>query len=848
MSVEWDIKCYPPLSEEEAATRLRSEGQNELPSAHKATFWATAWTVVREPMLLLLVACGSIYFALGEPQEGVMLLAFVFVVMGISIYQERKTERALEALRDMSSPRALVIRDGVEKRIAGRDVARGDIMILAEGDRVPADAVLLSGHYLEVDESLLTGESVPVRKLQLRADADEAESLLYSGTLVVKGKGIAHVRATGLGTALGRIGKALQEIGQEPTRLHRETARMVSLFATGGLVLCVIVVAGYGLTRGHWLDGFLAGLTLAMAILPEEFPVVLSIFLALGAWRMAQKQVLTRRVPAVEALGAATVLCVDKTGTLTQNRMSVRKIIVRDHVFDMEAETPEELPEALHEIVEYSILASQIDPFDPMEKAFKAFGQRYLANTEHLHTNWILEQEYPLSQELLAMSHVWRTPDRAQHMIAAKGAPEAIADLCHFDAQKTEELGAHVAMLAREGLRVLAVARAEFRAAEMPEIQHAFHFRFLGLIGLSDPVRPMVAEAISDCNAAGVRIVMITGDYPDTARAIGREIGLPSPEHVITGPELELMSDAELAERMQQVHVYARVVPEQKLRLVNALKANGEIVAMTGDGVNDAPALKAAHIGIAMGERGTDVAREAADLVLLDDDFSSIVQAVRLGRRIFDNLQKAIAYIVAVHIPIAGLSLLAVLFGLPLILTPIHVVFLELIIDPACSVVFEAEAEETNVMRRPPRKPHERLFHRRLLGLSVLQGLCVLAIVTAVLLFSYLRTQQVEEARALTFTALIAANLCLIWTNRSWTRTVFQIGGRNRALWWVMGGTVLFLMAALYLPGFRSLFGFSLMHPADVAVSTLAGIVSILWFEFLKYVRRGNDTSGSIAS
>jgi len=548
--------------------------------------------------------------------------------------------------------------------------------------------------------------------------------------------------------------------------------------------------------------------------------------------------VLTRRVPAVETLGAATALCVDKTGTLTQNCMTVRRILANGRDYTVDYASKEPLPEAFHEIVEYSILASQIDPFDPMEKAFKQLGERYLHDTEHLHVNSVLEQEYPLSRELLAMSHVWRAPDSDEFATAAKGAPEAIADLCHFDEGQQAAMTADVKILARDGLRVLGVAKAHFRRKTMPGEQHDFEFEYLGLIGFEDPVRPAVPNAVRECHAAGIRVIMITGDYPETALCIARQIGLHSADECITGAELDNMDDAALRERIRTAHIFARVVPEQKLRLVNALKANGEIVAMTGDGVNDAPALKSADIGIAMGGRGTDVAREAAGLVLLDDDFSSIVQAVRLGRRIFDNLRKAMVYILAVHVPIAGLSLIPVLFKWPLVLYPVHIVFLELIIDPACSIAFEAEPEEEGVMRRPPRNPSALLFGRASVVLGLMQGISVLVIVLAVFAAARYRGHSAEDARTLTFATLIVGNLGLILTNRSWSRTFFSMFSvRNNALWGVIIGAPLFLGLVLYVPFLRELFHFTPLHLVDIVFALAAGAASILWFEGMKVLR-----------
>ena len=836
---------FAGLSDAEAASRIAHYGFNELPSSKPRPTIRIALEVVREPMLMLLLACGGTYLLLGDEQEAIILLIFVVVVIAITLYQERKTERALEALRDLSSPRALVVRGGERKRIAGRDVIPGDILVLSEGDRVPADGVLLSAVNLATDESLLTGESVPVRKQAVSGDTEMARPggddlpFVFSGTLVVRGTGLALARATGVQTELGKIGKSLREVEQEPTLLQRDTRRMVRVLALAGLAFCGLLVVVYGLTNGDWLRGFLAALTLAMAILPEELPVVLTVFLALGAWRMSRNRVLTRRVPAIEMLGAATALCVDKTGTLTMNRMSVTRLNAKGETYNPGKQPASAVPEQFHELAEFAMLASQPDPFDPMGRAIRKLGDEALQGTEHVHASWKVVREYPLSKSLLAISEVWGSPDSSQFVIAAKGAPEAVADLCHLPEQDAVHVNASVAGMAAEGLRVLGVAKARFSSTTLPDQQHDFDFEFLGLIALADPVRPTVPSAIQECQMAGIRVIMITGDYPGTAMSIARQIGLESAAEAITGPEVAAMDDQTLRERVAKASVFARAVPEQKLQLVNALKANGEIVAMTGDGVNDAPALKAAHIGIAMGQRGTDVAREASDLVLLDDDFSSIVQAVRLGRRIFDNLKKAMAYIFAIHVPIAGLSLCAVLFRWPLILEPVHVAFLELIIDPACSIVFEAEEEEADVMQRPPRSATEHLFNKEMVIMSLLQGFGVLLILLAIFAVALRRGQGDEDARALTFTALVIANVALIATNRSWSRTILAIlRTPNPAMWWVAGSALVFLTLVLYVPLLKSLFHFSTLHPNDIALCVGVGAVSIAWFETLKAFER----------
>ena len=821
------------LTDEEAAGRLLAHGPNELPSSKKRGPLHIALEVMREPMFLLLIACGTLYLVLGDVGEALLLLGFVFVVVGITFFQERKTERALEALRDLSSPRALVVRSGEKKRIAGREVVPGDVLLLQEGDRVPADAVVLSETSLSVDESLLTGESAPVSKAAASGPVDAARPggdgtpFVFSGTLVVQGQGIAEVRATGAATEMGKIGKALAVLEVENSPLQRETYRLVKLFASIGLGLCATVVVVFGLTRGDWVKGLLAGLTLGMAMLPEEFPVVLTVFLALGAWRISKHSVLTRRIPAVETLGSTTVLCVDKTGTLTLNRMSIADIVVGSESLAVDAKGTS-LPEAFHPVVEFAILASPEDPFDPMEKAVRELGEKTLAMTEHLHRDWELQREYPLSKELLAMSRVWRSPDETRFVIAAKGAPEAIADLCHLPAEERAALALRIGALAATGRRVLGVARAAFRKGDdLPGGQHDFDFTFLGLLGLSDPVRPGVPEAVADCRRAGIRVLMITGDYPGTAQSIAREIGLPNAGEVITGPELEAMGDAELGRRVKTVHLFARMVPEQKLRLVQALKSAGEVVAMTGDGVNDAPALKAAHIGIAMGGRGTDVAREAASLVLLDDAFESIVQAVRTGRRVFDNLKKAMLYIFVVHVPIAGLSLVPVLLGWPLVLLPIHVVFLELIIDPACTLVFEAEADEGNVMDRPPKALDEPLFGTRSLVVGLVQGGVVLA--AQLLLFAWALPAIGEDgARAAVFITMVLSNLGLILLSRAGTRSLLgTIRTPNRPHAWVSGGALAFLALGLSVPPLRALFSFAALSPGVLALSVGAALASL---------------------
>ena len=834
------------ISESDARQRLLEDGPNELPTSKSRRFLALLKEVLFEPMVLLLIGCGAIYMILGDRQEAIILLGFLGIIIFITIYQEQKTETALEALKNLSSPRALVIRDGQKKRIPGREVVRGDLLLLSEGDRVPADAKILSSSSLMVDESLLTGESIPVEKF--------SSLEVLAGTTVVRGQATTQVFSTGLKTELGKIGKVLETALPETTRLQAETGRLVKILAVVATALCVLVVVVYGLTRHDWLGGFLSGLTLAMAILPNELPAVLMIFLALGAWRISLRHVLTRKMPAVENLGSATVLCVDKTGTLTMNQMSVRMLFAYgsgniSEELDLLASPHQPLPEKFHTLVEFGILASSPSPFDPMEKAVQSAGTEYLSQTEHLHPDWKLAREYPLSPELLAVSHVWKNNSQDGYVIGAKGAPEAIMDLCHLDSLQIKEISSKLEEFGGRGLRVLGVARAVLASNTLPGKQHDYDFKFQGLLGLADPVRPNVLEAIQECHQAGVRVIMITGDHAITARAIAHEIGLHNPSEIITGAELDQMNEASLVCRLKSVNCFARMVPVQKLRLVEALKQSGEVVAMTGDGVNDAPALKTAQIGIAMGGRGTDVARESAALVLLDDEFSSIVAAIGTGRRIFDNLRGAMAYLLAIHVPIAGISVLPVLFKLPLVLMPVHIAFLHLIIEPACSVVFEAEPPAGDTMKRNPRPESEPLFSKHLILPALSQGLVVLGIVLGVYLISLYRGQGERDARALTFTTLIFANLSLILVNRSWSRTVLEgIRSPNKALWWVLSGGLLILAVVLYVPTVRELFRFSVLHSVDLAICFGAGLLSIAWFEGWKlWRRRGIPTKTSCA-
>lgn len=848
------------LSQEEAAQRLLADGANVLPGEQPKRLAAIVQETLKEPMFMLLLAAAVLYGVLGDWQEGAMLMGLVVVVLGLTLYQEGKTERATNALRQLSSPRALVLRDGQPQRIAGQDVVIGDILVVAEGDRIAADAVLLEGSELMADESLLTGESTPVDKLATPSATEAPLKLppqaggnqtpfLYCGTLIVKGHGTARVLATGARTAMGRIGSDLQSLQAEASPLRAQTAQLVRTLAFVAFAASLFLVLAYGLMRGDWTGAVLAGIALAMALLPQEFTVVLTVLPALGAWRLSKLHVLTRRIAAIETLGAASVLCVDKTGTLTENRMTVAQLyayggIHADTTLNVDYKVQSELPETFHTLAEFAILASVQDPYDPMELAFHRLGAQFLQGTEHLHHDWKLVREYGLTPQLRAMSHVWTATQGATQVVAAKGAPEAVVDLCHLPEAERLRIAAAVDAMASQGLRVLGVAQGQFEGTDWPAQEHDFTFEFVGLLGLQDPLRPEIPNAVAQCHAAGIRVVMITGDYPTTALAIAQAAGLPQPgaAEVLSGDEIATLDDAALRARMHRVAVCARVAPDQKLRIVKALQADGQVVAMTGDGVNDAPALKAAHVGIAMGGRGTDVARESAALVLLDDNFSSIVGAIRLGRRIYDNVRKSMSYILAAHVPIAGMALMPVLLGWPTVLFPLHIAFLELVIDPACSLVFENEPEEANGMQKPPRDIGVPLLGRQTIGIALLQGAGALAIVLAA---QWGGTALWGDAggRALAFTTLVLGNIGLIFSNRSHLPLWRTVGTPNRTLWIVSGVALLLILLALYVPWLQRLFAFAPLSGTGFASACGLGMLTVLWLELLKAWQRRQPTA-----
>ena len=816
------------LSPEIALQRLLEDGPNELGVSQRRTLRDIVWDVIREPMFLLLIGAGALYLLMGDAHEAMILLGFVCIIISITIMQERRTDNALEVLREMASPRALVIRNGTAQRIPGREVVREDVLIISEGDRISADGVLLESHELACDESMLTGESEIVEKQVLN-------SLLYAGTLVVRGQGLMRVTKTGHQTEFGRIGKSLETIGIQTSPLRESVAKLTKRLAVIGIVLCLFLMLLFWLIYGGWVQSVLAGITLAMAVLPQELPVIMIVFFALAARRLAIKKVLTRRLNAIETLGQTTVLCVDKTGTLTENQMRVAALSIQGSILNVQEFGERLLPPSFNELIEYAVLASEIEPHDPMEKAFHELARAQLQESKYLHPEWILAREYELSPKLLAMTHLWRGKDTTFDRVAAKGAPEAIADLCHVDARQLELITQAASAMADQGLRVLAVAKANHPAqGPWPALQHDFEFEWLGMIGLADPLRNDVVASVEQCKRAGIRIIMITGDHPRTALAIARQAGIFH-NQVLTGDEIAQMTPSVFLTHLKSVNIFARVKPQQKLQLVDALKAQGEVVAMTGDGVNDAPALKSAHIGIAMGQRGTDVAREASSLVLLEDNFSSILDAIHRGRKTFANLRQAMVYTLAVHIPIVGLAIIPVLFGLPILLAPIHIAFLELVIDPACSIVFESEDRDRGLMEQPPRKTDEPLISTRLLCLSLSQG--ILVTVCVISLYVWLITEGFSSGMAgcAAFLLLVTANAVLIFPNRS-IRLEWRgmLRGLSPVSVWVLLGTLSALILITTVPVINGAFGFTTLSPFLWSTTVLLGILLVIPLQIQK--------------
>ncbi|MCL1873472.1 MAG: cation-translocating P-type ATPase [Clostridiales bacterium] len=826
------------LTANEAKELQLKFGRNELSSQKKESFFHKVWHIICEPMFLLLIIAATVYLILGEARDALTMLVFVVVMISIGVIQELKTDKTLNALKNLSAPHVNVIRDGAEIQIESADLVPGDLMMIQEGLKIPADGFIVKCNDLAVDESSLSGESEPVWKALPENSADDPgywrRDYCYAGTLITQGSALVQVNKIGEATEYGKIGAKVALAPEEKTPLQKQIVKIIQLFMGIAAIFLVLVsvVTWFNLPdhffRQRLIESILSGITLAMAMIPEEFPVVLTVFLSLGAWRLAKKNSLIRKLPSVETLGAISVLCVDKTGTITLNQMTVQEIWAADNNEE--------------NLIEIMGLACETEAYDPMEKAMLAYCENSGISKGHLFEGQLLS-EYAFTNELKMMGHVWR--HEGEVIIAAKGSPEGLLKICRLTDDETHLVESKIRKMSEEGLRVIAVAAAKLEnESQIPPALGDCSLALCGLIGLADPPRESVKNDIAVCEKAGIRVVMITGDNGITAAAIAKKTGMKNHAGIITGDMLEQMSEGELREKVKTVSIFSRVIPEHKMRIVKAFKDNGDIVAMTGDGVNDAPALKYADIGIAMGKRGSEVSREAADLILLDDNFSTIVDTVKDGRRIYDNIRKAVGYIFTIHIPIALASLLAPLLNIlpaSLMFLPLHIVLLELVIDPTCSIVLERQPAETDIMERRPRNPQKGLINARSLSKSIIQGLVIFAASFGI--YYYTLAQNAEAApaaRSMGLAVIMLANLFLVQVNSS-DRDSFLVSikrlAKDKIMWAVNIITLLGLLVILYTPLNEFLKLASLSAAQILTVFCLAA-VSVLWYEVVKAVKR----------
>lgn len=818
------------LNSEEVEKLQKKYGMNELVIQEKPNMLKKFLGVFKEPMFLLLLIAATVYFLLGAPKDGAIMLVFVGFVASITFIQEWKTEKTMNALKDLTSPKVNTLRDGKNILIKSTELVPGDIVFLSEGERIPADCIVLEPSNFSVDESILTGESEYVMKVSTTQSEKSTDywkkDILYAGTLCVFGKCTAIVKFTGINTEYGKIGKAISEAKDEPTPLQKKVSILVKNIAIAGVILCISVMVASYFYSFDILNSILSGISLAMAIIPEEFPVVLTVFLSMGAYRLAKNNTLMRKISAVETLGSATVLCVDKTGTITQNKMKVKSIYSDGRIFNNEDLKNQELSDLM-------VLSCEKDPYDPMEKAILE-----AANLSQLETlyKYDLSKKIAFDSKTKRMANIYIKDNK--YYVAVKGSAETVLGLCNLDKQTMDEINIEIDKMASNGLRVLALA--DCTSEEVYEDLECYELTFKGLVGLQDPPKEGVEEAIKLCKKAGIRVVMITGDYSKTAMAIGEEIGLKFTDKVIVGNEIDSLSENELCEVVKSCDVFSRVIPEQKMKIVKALKKNGEIVAMTGDGVNDAPALKSADIGIAMGQRGTEVAKEAAHMILMDDNFTTIVKSVKDGRRVYDNIRKAMVYILIIHIPIAAMAMFAPLFNLPPLLLPMHIMLLELIIDPTCSIVFEGEPAEANIMENPPRPPQEPLLTRNLTIKVVLQG--VVMFLAAFMPFHYMIDLGIssEYARSFSLITFIVANVTLVLVNRSNTELLYHLikekGSKVRLI--VNSMALIMVFAIVYIPILNGFFRTEKIGIYPLIFAIVLGFISTGWWEIVKIIRK----------
>jgi P-type Ca2+ transporter type 2C len=822
------LQKRPGLTSEAIAQSRAANGRNTVDPELDNGLLVTVKEVAVEPMFLLLVAACTIYFALGQIEEAITLIVALLLVSGISVYQSIRSDKALGALRELSQPQAQVQRNGELVSVPVDEVVVGDSMLIEEGEKVSADGTLDETNDFAVDESILTGESVSVSK--------PAGESVFGGTTVVSGSGWLTVTAVGKQTELGRIGRSIGSIQTEKTPLQQQISQFVLRMAWIGAGAFLLVWGINFAQSGSWMTALLFGLTLAMSILPEEIPVAFSSFMALGAARLSQMGVLTKQPQTVESLGSATVICTDKTGTITQNGMTLRQLYdgATDELLSLANQQSSTLSETAISVLNYARWASETIPFDPMEKAIVTVYE--MVNGQETAGTYPMVAEYPLGGTPPMMTHVRKAPS-GELTVAGKGAVEHILAVCRPASAIADRIRQVTGDLSRNGFRVLGVARGTYQTPDFPTQQDNFNWTFLGLIALENPPKANAGAVINAFTEAGIQVKMITGDFPETAQAIARQVNLPGADTFVTGESIMAMSDDELQREVTSKAVFARMFPEAKLRVVDALKRNGEIVAMTGDGVNDGPALKAAHIGVAMGKRGTEVARQAASIVLVHDDLSNMIDAIAQGRRIYQNLKKAVAYIVSIHIPIILVVAIPLLAGWKWanIFSPIHVIFLELVMGPTCSIAFENEPAEAGQMQQPPRRVTDTFLAGPELLRSILQGLGIAGAVLGVYYSTMQTGESVEVVRTLVFATLVFSNMLLTLVNRSFRQSVFQtLRTPNRILWLMLGLTMALLLITLLIAPAQQLFRFAPVPVASLAWCMLAAMLGVGWIEGYK--------------
>lgn len=823
----------PGLTSGQVVAARKQYGPNRLNVSAGGRGGRLVKEVVSEPMFLLLTATGVLYMVLGEWQEGIVLSVAMFLVAGISVYQSVRSDRALLALRQLTRPTAPVMRDGQLTELAIEEIVVGDTLWLTEGNTVPADGLLLSANDCSVDESTLTGESFAVVKNVVGNDQ------FLTGTTLVSGSAYVQVTTVGEDTELGRLGRSLAEVEVEKTPLQQQIGQFVWRMAVAGLAAFAVVWAVNYTLSGDWAASLLLGLTLAMALLPEEIPVAFSSFMALGAARMVKFGVLTKQPQTVESLGSATVICTDKTGTITREGMTVARI------YDAKARVvlgiKENMTPSALQVLRYARLASEPEPFDPMERAIVA---AWNSTSEATQKSPVIHHEYPLGGLPPMMTHLYNFAENSL-VVAGKGAVERIIRVCRLAPVEAEEVQRQADNLAVQGYRVLGVAGSSWSGEGYPKEQDDFDWSFLGLLALENPPKPNARLVVSQFEQAGIAVKMITGDSPETARAIAGQIELPASDQLLTGKQVMSMPEVELKVRVNEVNVFARMFPEAKLRVIRALKDNGEVVAMTGDGVNDGPALKAAHIGVAMGRRGTELAKQAASLILVDDDLGGMVNAIGQGRRIYQNFKRAVGYIVAIHIPIILTVALPLLLGWRYtnLFSPVHVIFFELVMGPICSIAFENEPAEAGLMRQKPRRLNETFFTSRELGFRVTQGLLISLATLAVYYLSMQAGASPEKVRTMAFITLVLSNVWLTLVVRSEREYLFETIRRpNRVLWYLLGLSLLLPGLFLLLPQIRDFALFAPLSLRDLGWCLGASLAGVVWVEGFKFWKRRTVT------